>query len=251
MTLLALQRDFRAGLLGPAEAAHARMAGDASKGFGVYRTAYRLRLRNCLRETYEQTWAWLGDEAFDSLCARYIETHPPQAWTLGEYGERLANLAAILYPDDPEIAELCRLEWALRRAFDGPDATTLKLQDCADVDWDAIALRFVSTLSLSGVAANSGALWTAMKEGAAPPPVELYEKPAAIVVWRKDLSPSFRTIEGTELSALRFALAGFSFGEVCRLASNGAAGEAAIAEIGACLARWFNDEMISGVAALT
>lgn len=249
MTLLDLQRDFRAGLLGEPHAAHARIAGDAAKGFGVYRTAYRLRLRDCLRETYEMSWAWLGDAAFDELCSRYIETHKPISWTLGDYGERLSNLASVLYPDDPEIAELLGLEWALRRAFDGPDAAALKLEDCAGADWDVVALQFVPTFCLLGVETNCGALWSAMKEGAAPPPPERLKAPAAIAVWRAELSPGFRTIAGTELSALRFAAAGFSFGGVCRLATNGGEGEAALAEIGAALARWFNDGMISGVAA--
>lgn len=250
MTLLSLQREFCAGLLGGAEAAPARFAGDQARGFGVYRSAYRLRLRDCLREIYEQTWAWLGDAGFDALCSRYIETHPPAAWTLADYGGRLADLAAILYPDDPEVAELLRLEWALRRAFDGADATALKPQDCAGVDWDRVALDFVPTLSLHAVATNCGALWSAMKEGAAPPPARRFQKPAALVIWRKDLSPSFRTIEGTEPFALRLALSGLAFGDVCSLALEGRTGEAAIAEIGACLARWFDDEMIAGVSTI-
>lgn len=249
MSMLELQRSFQSALLDRPSDILGRIANGAESGLAVYRNAYRLRLRDCLRETYEKTWAWLGDGRFDEAVDRYIKSVPPRSWTLADYGDGFADALGAAYADAPEAAELAWLDWAMRRAFDGAGALSLSAAQCDSIDWDSAVLHFVPTLALRAVATNCGAIWVAISEGKVPPAAETLPAPAALCVWRKDFSPSFRTINGEELLALKLAVAGVPFGEVCRLVADGRCDEDVIAGLGATVARWLQDGMLVALSA--
>ena len=42
---------------------------------------------------------------------------------------------------------------------------------------------------------NAAAIWTALSQSETPPAVALLPAPATILIWRHDLTPSFRTLE--------------------------------------------------------
>ena len=238
MRLLELQQDFCAYLLDRPNAIEAEVAGD----IGVYHHAYRAQLLNCLRDTFEKTWSWLGDDGFEAAARAHIEAHPPQGWTLNAYGEGFDRTLAGLHPDDPEIAELAWLEWRLRRAFDGPDAEPVDPAELDAVDWDNAVLHPVPTLALGRVTTNCAALWSALAEGAVPPPAERLPEPAAIRVWRLGLSSRFRSLGPAEEQALRLVLAGARFTEICeRIADDST-------EIGRVFGLWLQDGLIAAVS---
>ena len=83
MSLLALQRDFRRHLTGPAGATQNGFGDRASDGLAVYHNAYRVQLTDCLAETFARSNAWLGGEAFVAVARAHIECSPPSGWTLG------------------------------------------------------------------------------------------------------------------------------------------------------------------------
>jgi len=220
----------------------------AQGGLEVYRHAYRAQLLACLRDTYERVWAWLGDEAFDRAAACHVESVAPKSWTLNEYGEEFAATLAGLYPDDPEAPELAWLDWTLRRAFDGPDSTPVDLTAVDALDWEVAEFRFAPTLHLGSVVTNSAAIWSALAEDRPPPAVALLPAPAELLVWRPDLSPRFRTLAPVEAHALKLALAGATFGDICRLYAAKSAEENAVAEAGAMLGQWLRDGFVVGFA---
>ena len=116
MSLAELQRDFIDRLLAEPGAAPAQVAARVAEGFSVYHYAYRSQLVACLKDSYERLWAWLGDDAFEAAARQHIARHPPHSWTLGDYGAGFAQTLAVLYPDDPEVAELGALDIGERRA---------------------------------------------------------------------------------------------------------------------------------------
>jgi len=198
----------------------------------------------CLRETYEKTWAWLGDEQFDDAARDYVAEAPPWSWTLNVYGEDFPAFLARRMPDDPEIAELAWLDAALRRAFDGEDAEPISGEALGAVDWDKAHLTFVPTLALHPVVSNVAAIWGAIAEETSPPPFERLPTPAVLRVWRLGLSPQYRTIEASETAAIEAVLAGQSFGDVCAAVGEGLDEETATATIGAMLSSWLQDGLI-------
>lgn len=251
MSLLELQRSFCSSLLDSPSDIRERLAGKAETGLPVYRNAYRLRLRECLRETYEKTLAWLGDGRFDAAADAHIEAHRPRSWTLADYGSGFAETLAALHVDAPEAAELAWLEWAMRRAFDGADAPPSDTDAPAAIDWDGAALRFAPTLTAHSAATNCSAIWAAISEGRTPPAATALPIPAALCVWRRDLSTRFRTIEGEELRMLRLALAGIPLGEICRLVPSEPDEADIIRSLGGLLARWLQEGMLVAPAAVS
>jgi hypothetical protein len=247
MSLLDTQRGFRDHILAGAEAPLAGIAPVAERGLAVYRHAYRAQLIACLRDTYEKTWAWMGDEPFDRAALTHIEQTPPASWTLSEYGAGFPQSLRTLFPADPEVAELAWLDWTLRRAFDGPNADAIAPQALAAVDWDHAVLHFLPTLTVGDVITNCAAIWGALNDEQTPPAAEPLPAPAAIRVWRSDLTPRYRSIENFEQRALILAMAGSSFADLCSLLVEGGDKDQAVQRVGSALAGWLQDGLITGV----
>src|SRR5579859_561431 len=72
MSLLAIQRSFRDHILAGIDVAFDPIKPEAMRGLAVYRHAYRAQLVACLRDTFEITWAWLGDESFDRAAYLHV-----------------------------------------------------------------------------------------------------------------------------------------------------------------------------------
>lgn len=247
MSLLARQRALRDHILAAEPDGVEGVAPGAARGLAVYRHAYRAQLAACLRETFEKTHAWLGDEAFNTACEAHIVAHPPHSWTLDDYGDGFDQTLRELYPNDPEVGELAWLDWTLSRAFSGPDADTVSAEALAAVDWDRAVLRLAPTLAVAEARSNAAAIWSAMAEDGTPPAATVLPRPAAVRVWRIGLSPQFRTIEDLERRALELARDGVSFADLCdQLADQNDSGHVAQV-LGAMLGGWLRDGLIVAV----
>lgn len=244
MSLLDTQRGFRDHILAGTDAP---LAGAPERGLAVYRHAYRAQLIASLRDTFEKTWAWLGDEAFDKAARHHVENHAPKSWTLNEYGADFIQSLRTLYPGDPEVPDLAWLDWTLRRAFDGPDADAIKPEALAQVDWDNAVLIFVPTLTMGEVVTNCAAIWGALAEEITPPAAERLTAPATIRIWRSGLTPKYRTIENFEQRALTLAMAGSSFADLCALLVEDGDTDRAAQNVGAVLAVWLQDGLIRDI----
>ncbi len=247
MTLLALQRSMRDHLISGADEITAQIHGDASPRLTVYHHAYRAQLLDCLRDTFERVWAWLGDTGFEAAARTYIESHPPGSWTLSAYGDEFDRTLSELYPDDREVAELAWLDWSLRRAFDGHDATPVTADALSDIDWDHAILCIVPTLRMRSIVTNCAAIWTALSEKNAPPAAARLHAPTALRVWRKDLSPHFRAVDAIEQHVLLMACDGASFAAICTAIADRTEPARAPEIAGALLAGWLQDGLIIAV----
>lgn len=248
MSLLATQRRFRAALTGDLEdAAHHFGDTNAAAGLAVYHNAYRVQLVDCLRETFEQLDAWLGSDDFALAALVHIAEHPPHGWTLGVYGEGFDATLARLYPNDPEVAELAWLEWALSIAFTGADGVPLTTNNLPSVDWDRARLDFVPTLQIAEATTNVGAIWSALSAGETPPAAETLPVPAALLVWRQDYVPGFRTIDQDERQALERMMSGAMFGELCLAEVEHWGDEEGVRRSGEYLGQWLHDGLVTGV----
>ena len=243
MTLAALQRDFRDWLINAPNGISQTPGMRA--GLAIYHNGYRVRLCDSLRETFERLVLWLGEENFLAAAKSHIEGHPPRGWTLGVYGEDFPDTLAALYPDDPDIAELARLDWMLSRAFDGADAVIQPMPDA--IDWDNAILRFVPTFRVDAAHTNAGAIWSALSAGETPPAAARLPAPAMLLVWRQELTPCFRTIPADEQAALEMMQAGLRFGALCAALVEKLGLEAGVTQAGAYLGQWLADGLIADI----
>lgn len=246
MTLGELQHSFCRGLTA-ANPEHDELAPFAAmRGFGVYRHAYRARLHEALGTAFEKTWSWLGDDRFAHAVDAYIDAHPPSSWTLDAFGDAFGRELRRLFPDDPEVAELADLEWALHNAFTGPHTPALDAATLAGVNWDRVRLLLAPTVRLLPVRTNVAAIWNAISESRDVPAAALLEEPAALLIWRQQLSPTFRTLEPDERGAITLALVGESFGTICGFVATHHADP--VARAGELLAAWLRDGLLIGVS---
>ena len=249
MNLVELQRDFRSWLTVEASDAAARFGDRAEPGLAVYLNNYRGQLMGCLSESFTAVRAWLGDDAFDAATATHIDRLPPHNWTLDAYTLEFPDTIDALYPADPEVGELARLERDLGLAFVGPDAQSLDVAALAHIDWDNAILELVATFSLLPVKSNAGAIWSAINAGETPPAAAVLDAPAVIAIWRKQYSPTFRTLEPMEAQALSLVADGRTFGEIC-VAVIHEVGEIEGPQVaGNLLGRWIGEGMVGAVRA--
>jgi hypothetical protein len=246
MNLLVLQRNLRDHLIqGSADIGRA-IRDDPAARLAVYHHAYRAQLMDCLRDTFERVWAWLGDAGFESAGQKHIELHPPHGWTLAEYGSGFDRTLKDLYPSDPELAELAWLDWSLRRAFDGADANAIEGADLSRVNWNNAILCLVPTLRIAPISTNCAAIWTALSDGKSPPGVQRLAAPMALRVWRDGLTPRFRSIDALEQHALQMAIEGATFATICTTIESARRSKAAEVA-GSFLASWLQDGLITSV----
>ena len=243
MSLAELQRDFCAYLARDDQGTMTGIAAGAERGMPVYHHAFRETLIAALQDTYAKTHLWLGDEQFDAAARNHIASAHPSSWTLADYGTDFDQTLANLYPDDPDVLELGWLDQALRSAFASPDCAALNPATLAEVDWDNAVLKITPTIVFREIVTNAPAIWQALADEVQPPPVQLFETPAVVSVWRHDLEPRFLTISGDEYRALRLAAKGKSFTSICDsvFADHGpdVAGE--------MLGRWITDGIVIAV----
>ncbi|HEY2532502.1 MAG TPA: DNA-binding domain-containing protein [Xanthobacteraceae bacterium] len=247
MNLASLQRDFRSWLTIEASDAAARFGDHADPGLAVYLNNYRSQLMACLSESFATVRAWLGEAAFDAAAASHIDRLPPYDWTLDAYAREFPDTIDALYPEDPEVGELAQLERGLGLAFVGQDARSLDLAALTQIDWNNAILEFVATFSLLSVSTNAGAIWSAIKAGETPPPAAVLDAPAVIAIWRKDYSPTFRTLEPMEAQAILMVADGRTFGEICRVVSDEAGEIEGPKVAGILLGRWISEGVVDAV----
>lgn len=247
MSLLALQRDFRAWIAeGCADAAE-RIGPEATVGLAVYQNNYRASLIACLSEAFERVRLWIGEERFASTVAAHIDVTPPHAWTLDAYSHGFPETLDVLFGAEPEVAELGWLDLALSEAFVGPDAEPVDPAMLGAIDWDNAVLRFVPTLTTRRFETNAVAIWSALSAEEMPPAAKQLPEPALTIVWRRGFSSCYRTAEPGEALALDLALQGATFGGLCAGLINSFGEEQGVAIAGGLLSRWIADGLVISV----
>jgi hypothetical protein len=247
MTLIELQRDIQAWLAREDAAAAGRIGIGAAPGLRVYQNNYRAQLAACLEDSFARTRDWIGEEAFHHALVAHVERVPPSSWTLDAYPRDFPATLALLYPDDPEVAELGWLECALGEAFVGPDAPAVDAGALGAIDWDRAALHFTPTLDLGPLSTNVPAIWTALMAGEMPPSVELLPERGSLLVWRQDQVSRFRAIDQIEEQALLAVRGGLSFAALCEAMVEANGQDDGIARAGQLLGQWLADGLVTAV----
>lgn len=247
MSLIELQRDMRNWLIREDRWAARRLGDDAAPGLRVYLNNYRAQLVACLEDSFARTHDWLGDAAFRQAVIAHIERVPPSSWTLDAYSRDFPATLALLYPDDPEVAELAWIDCALGEAFVGPDAPAADAAMLGDVDWDSATLQFTPTLDVGDLSTNAPAIWSALAAGDLPPAAEPLPEAGAILVWRQEQISRFRAIDQVERQALLAARSGLSFAAMCDGIVAALGHEKGIALAGQLLGQWLADGLITKI----
>jgi len=245
------QRELQAAICDPIS--------PGSAGLAIYREAYVARLVAALRDNYLVLHRAMGDEAFDALARAYLAVHPSPHRSIRWFGDRLAEFMAAGMQEDPPppaLADLARMDWALRAAFDGPDDAPVDataLQALRPEQWPALVFRLHRCVQILPLAWAIEAVWRALRaydpEAGEPAP-ELPAPQAAaheLLIWRQGLETRWRALASDEAALLGALAAGRSFEAICALAAEHTEDAAATLVVG-LLRRWLADGLLTAVA---
>ena len=76
----------------------------------------------------------------------------------------------------------------------------------------------------------------------------LLPEPGAMLVWRQEFTPCFRTVEAIEAIALKHIIAGATFGALCLLLIERRGEQAGVSQAGALLGQWIGDGLITSIS---
>jgi len=179
---------------------------DASGRLAIYRRMYWLRQVHALDQAFPRLAEQLGEQAFTRLCCSYLRHYPSSHHALEYLG---ASLPHFIAQRQPELAGLCRLEWAHTLALLAPDAPAKCTASEARPDSFASA-RFGFAPSLQRVDVDAFAL---QAFGAGPQPAS---RPTSIpvVVFRRGFAVRHVALDESEARALDLARGGACVAEV-------------------------------------
>jgi hypothetical protein len=173
---------------------------------------------------------------------------------LDHVGEGFLGVLEELFANDPEVAELAWLEWAMHRAFVSADIIPLDAAGFAaassgfgEEDWAGLRLDFLPSLHLRTVSHDVGTLWNALSDDEFEARDYALPAPAPIIVWREDLRPTFMRLEDAEGHGLAPMLDGASYGEMVESLAGQMGDEEAVMQAGAMLGRWLGSGLITAL----
>lgn len=247
-----LQQTLQQGIAGDAvDATRAAVLlrprpGGGAAALEVYRHAHGARLAAALADNHSALAKALGDEGFARLAAAYADRHPSTTPSIRWHGHRLADFmdqaGADLVPH-PALADLARLDWALRSAFDAADAPRLDreaLLGLAPADWPGLRLALHPSVQWLALHWAVGPVWQALEaatpgdEPDLPPPQPLDHR---LLVWRQGLGTHWRSLPDDEAVLLQALADGADFAALCERA-----GDAALAA--SRLAQWLAEGLL-------
>jgi hypothetical protein len=260
MTLAQIQALFQANVLAetPAPEFLAQLQPPArteniDEVFAVYHDGFRLRMAEFLSNDYPVLREALGDEVFGAIVEAYIFAHPSRHRNARWFGAGLPAFLSLTPPfaGDGLACGLAALEEALARSFDAADAPALPVDILGSTppeDWPRLRFGFHPSVLLADAPVAALRRYEAVQAGISEgDPAAFGDAPGVILVWRDGLEVRYRLLAELEALALREALGGKPFGEICALLAFSRPGEpeedlaAAAAHF---LANWFANGLI-------
>ena len=169
-SLLELQRNFRAMLLGGCDTPLSTVTGgafDAASRVRVYRNNVLGNLIGALRLTFPAVERLVGANFFAAAAARFISADPPAGADLYEYGAAFSGFLATFEPAQgiAYLSDVARLEWAVNQALHAdhtPATTADALFDVPEQHRVGLRLAAHSSLSLLVLTHPAKAIWQAV-----------------------------------------------------------------------------------------
>lgn len=252
--LLAMQEQFLACLLDEAVPSPVGQCVRRASGMQVYRSAYRARLIEVVRDTFSRTARLVGDEAFQRAAAHHLIRHPPSGWTIDLAGGGFPDTCAELFARDSDVAELAWLEWAMHSAFTAADGEPMSVvgfaaatADFVADQWDGLRMEFMPGTALRPVTYDLVKLWESLAEPAREPELEMLLEPQWVLLWREAERPVVILLSEENGSALAELQRGGTFGGICSVLAQQREPADAAAAAGAMLMSWLELGIVRSV----
>jgi hypothetical protein len=207
-----------------ADVAPAWIVGDGlapARRLAVYRNTFASSVAHALRLAFPAVARLVGESFFDHAARSFARAEPPRSAWLDEYGSgfaaflaRFAPAASLAY-----LADVARLECAVRRALHAPDVAFLDVTRLAGVDAaDHERVRFIAHASVALVASEFpvDAIWRAVlaQDDAALAAIDLRAGAVHLLVRRAATGIEVTRIDAHARRFIEALFAGSALGEV-------------------------------------
>jgi hypothetical protein len=222
----------------------------ADTRLGIYRNAYRLRLRDTIETDHEMLGRYLGDDLFEDMVDRYIRECPSQCFSLRDFTAGLPRFLRKTPPfsDHPILSELAAFERLLLDVFDAREAPRVNLDGLravAPVHWPTLRLRFHPSTQLFGAQWNSVESWRALKDDNDPPAATRKAKTSHWLLWRgAERLSHFLPVSPIEHALLVAALHGEPFSAMCERMTAWVAEDQVSGQALGLLQKWLDQGLI-------
>jgi len=255
--LKSLQERFQNYLLNDAEDFPDEVVstGDATAAhrLAVYFNAYRIRLLECLESDFSNLSRYLQTEKYEQLMLAYLKAYPSADPSVRWLGQHLIKFlrANPAYNEDGFLAELAAFEWQQGLAFDAVDAKVIKqVEDMAEIpadQWPYVSFEFAASVATLDFLWNVNEIWMALENEEPVPEKNKSEIPVRWVIWRKQLTPNWRSLDVDEAVALEMCLNGANFSEVCEGLLEWYDEENVSLRFVGLLQQWLSDELVTEI----
>jgi len=128
--MTALAPDFIAAVLNPQQPIPATIASgtsSAERRFAVYRNNVIVSLIKALQADYPVINTLVGDEFFQAMAGEFVRKYPPQTPIMMDFASEFPTFLESFKPVAtlPYLADVSRIERALRQSYHAADSTTL------------------------------------------------------------------------------------------------------------------------------
>ncbi|WP_407492227.1 putative DNA-binding domain-containing protein [Pseudooceanicola sp. MF1-13] len=137
--MLTDQTTFRRALLNPTAATPSSLTdgagGPAGRRFAVYRNNVAVSLTEALITGFPVCHRLMGDDIFRAMAGAYLRAHPPESPLMMQFGQKLPKFMEASAPLQSMrwIADVARLELALRSSYHAADCVALGVADLAAI----------------------------------------------------------------------------------------------------------------------
>lgn len=141
-----------------------------ARGLQAYRAHAGALAERALGAAFPTVQQLVGAESFAALARALWAAAPPQRGDIGQWGEALPAFiaAAAQLADEPYLADVARLDWAVHRAEHAADpAAATGLALLAEADPAALRLRLADGVALCRSAYPVLSIWQAHRSAAA------------------------------------------------------------------------------------
>jgi len=249
--LRALQQSFFARLLNEQTdiATHIQSTLDrsADQRLHIYASGYRLRLKEAISTDFDKLYSYLGDDLFEQLMDKYIDSYQSQHPSLRYYSQHMCELLKTHKPfcDYPELLELANIEQTFNNSFDAADGNTITVDSLALIApeaWANLTIEFHPSMALIECQKNTFAIWKALSEEQQPP--TSIDESSIWMIWRKDLISRYREVSEAENQLLSLAIKGANFTELSEAMLNYCDEEQAPVQLIGLLQQWINEKLV-------
>lgn len=190
----------------------------APKRFSVYRNNIIVSLKDAMNDGFPAVASLVGDAFFAAMSDVYIRQNPPKSPVLALYGADFPEFITGFEPAAslPYLADVARLEFALRLAYHCADATPVEAQAFAN------ASIFSATLTLAPTVSTLCSPYPVTQIRAAalggPQPTGSAED---VLITRPDLDPIATAFPSGAAAIIDALQAGLPFGEAIEAGPDG------------------------------